>query len=224
MSLEKSMLQTFIRWIPIVGVVAALALLVVATSLYSGDVHWTRVTVSLLCAPSLPDGAPNSGRALPIVALLLLCASMSWLFELIARAADTRRQLTTIQIAGIGSMVYALLTATPMHNLMVNIALAFFLVAIVAIVYMLYRKKRYVLAFAGIACILLKLSSVSLYYTNSYPEIWGVLQKLSFILTAAWLFAVHLIPKRKTSRDVSTRCPEVADHAEVEAIITPETR
>ena len=52
-------------------------------------------------------------------------------------------------------MVYALLTATPMHNLMVNIALAFFLVAIVAIVYMLYCKKRYVLAFAGIACILL---------------------------------------------------------------------
>ena len=87
-----------------------------------------------------------------------------------------------------------------------------------------YAILRYVLAFAGIACILLKLSSVSLYYTNSYPEIWGVLQKLSFILTAAWLFAVHLIPKRKTSRDVSTRCPEVADHAEVEAIITPETR
>ena len=217
------MLQPLIRWIPIIGVVAALALLVVATSLYSGDVRWTCVTVSLLCAPSLPDGAPNSGRALPIVALLLLCASMSWLFELISRAADTRKQRKTIQIAGIGSMVYALLASTPMHNLMVNIALAFFLVAIVAIVYMSYRKESYVLAFAGIACILLKLSSVSLYYTNSYPEIWGVLQKLSFILTTAWLFAVHLIPKRKTRRDVSNRCTDVADGAEVRATITPPT-
>ena len=196
------MLQTFIRWTPIVGVVAAFALLIVATFLYSGDVHWTRVTVSLLCAPSLPDGAPNSGRALPIVALLLLCASMAWLFELISRAADTRRQLKTIQIAGIGSMVYALLTATPMHNLMVNIALAFFLVAIVTIVDMLCRRNRYVLAFGGFACIIVKLCSVSLYYTNSYPEIWGMLQKLSFILTTAWLFAVHLTTERKTNRDV----------------------
>lgn len=217
------MLQTFLRWIPIIGVVAALSLLVVATSLYSGDVRWTRVTVSLLCAPSLPDGSPNSGRALPIVALLLLCASMSWLFELISRAADTRKQRKAIQIAGIGSMVYALLTSTPMHNLMVNIALAFFLVAIVAIVYMLYSRKSYVLAFAGIACILLKLSSVSLYYTNSYPDIWGALQKLSFILTTAWLFAVHLIPKRKTSGDVSNRCTDVAERAEVEATVTPPT-
>ena len=207
MSVERSTLQTRIRWAPIVGVVAAFALLVVATILYAGDVHWTRVTVSLLCAPSLPDGAPNSGRALPIVALLLLCASMSWVFELISRAADTRRQQKTIQIGGIGSMVYALLTATPMHDLMVNIALAFFLVAIVTIVYMLCRRNRFMLAFAGSACILVKLSSVSLYYTNSYPEIWGMLQKLSFILTTAWLFAVHLTSKRNTNRDVQPEAP-----------------
>ena len=199
MSLERSMLQTFTRWAPIVGVVAAFALFVVATFLYPGDVHWTRVTVSLLCAPTLPDGAPNFGRPMSIVALSLLCASMSWLFELISRAADTRWQLKTIQIAGIGSMVYAMLTATPMHNLMVNIALAFFLVAIVTIVYMLCRRNRFVLAFAGCACILVKVSSVSLYYTNSYPEIWGMLQKLSFVLTTAWLFAVHLTSKRRTA-------------------------
>ena len=197
------MSQNITRWIPIVGVVAAIALLAISTYRYAGDVHWTRVTVSLLCAPSLPDGAPNSGRGLPIVALLLLCASMSLLFELISRVADTRGQRKTIQIAGIGSMVYALLTATPMHNLMVNIALAFFLVAIVGIVYMLYRKQQYLLAIAGIACIVLKLGSVSLYYTNTYTEIWGVLQKLSFILTTTWLFAVHLMAKPGTDREIT---------------------
>lgn len=94
----------------------------------------------------------------------------------------------------------------------------------VAIVSMLYCKKRYVLGFAGIACILLKLNRVSLHYTNSHPEIWGVLQRLSFILTTAWLFAVHLTTKRQTSRDVSTRHSEVADRAIAETILTPETR
>ena len=191
------MSQSITRSIPIVGVVAAIALLAISTLRYSGDVHWTRVTVSLLCAPELPNGDSNLGRGLPIASLSLLCASMSMLFELVSRLADTRGLRKTIQIAGIGSMVYALLTATPMHNLMVNIALVFFLVAIFAIVNMLYRKRQLVLAITGITCIVLKLFSVSLYYTNSYTEIWGVLQKLSFILTTGWLFTVLLLVKPK---------------------------
>lgn len=192
--------QLIIRNIAIVGVVAAVTLLTISTFQYVGDVHWTRVTVSLLCAPALPDGNPNAGRGLPIAALLLLCVSMSLLFEQISRAADTKRLRKTIQISGIGSMVYALLTATPMHNVMVNIALAFFLVAIVAIVLMLRRKQRTSLAYVGVTCIVVKLCSVSMYYTDSFTEAWGVLQKLSFLLTTGWLFAVHLAMQSSEER------------------------
>ena len=218
------MSHNIIRSIPILGVVAAIILLAISTFQYSGNVHWTRVTVSLLCASELPNGDPNLGRAIPIVALLLLCASISLLFELISRVADTRVHQKTIQIAGIGSMVYALLTATPMHNLMVNIALAFYLVAITAIVSMLYRKRNFALATAGIACIVLKLGSVSLYYTNAYTEYWGVLQKLSFILTTVWLFAVLLVTKRQPNRDITNESTEVPDGAETKTTITPATR
>lgn len=201
-----SISQSINRWTPVVGVAVALALLAVATSQYSGDVHWTRVTVSLLCAPVLPDGTPNLGRALPIFALLLMCVSMSWLFELISRTAQTPLLRKTIQIAGIGSMVYALLTATPMHNLMVHIALAFFLAAVAAIVVAVYRSEHYALAYIGIGCIAVKLSTASLYYTNNYSDYWGVLQKLTFILTTVWLFAVHLMPSRKALPDESMEC------------------
>ena len=218
------MLHKIIRNVPIVGVVVAITLLAISTFQYSGDVHWTRVTVSLLCASELPNGDPNLGRELPIAALLLLCASMALLFELISRLADTRLQRKTIQIAGIGAMVYALLTATPMHDLMVNIALAFFLVAIFAIVNTSYRKRHFGLAITGIACIVLKICSVSLYYTNTYTEIWGVLQKLSFTVTTAWLFAVLQMAKPKATRDITNGCTEVADGAEIEATITPATR
>lgn len=177
-------------WLPIAGIVVSISMLTIAAFLYTGDVHWTRVTVSLLCAQVLPDGTPNPGRGLPMMALLLLCASMSLMFELISRFSDLKSLRKTIQIGGIGSMVYAFLTATPMHNLMVNIALSFFLAAIFAIVYMLYRNQQSTLTIAGIACILLKLFSVSLYYANAYAEFWGVLQKLSFVLTTTWLSTV----------------------------------
>lgn len=183
------------------GVVVAITLLAISTFQYAGGIHWSRVTVSLLCASELPSGEPNLGRGLSITALFLLCASMSLLFEAISRTADTHRQQKTIQIAGIGSMVYALLTATPMHDLMVNIALIFFLVALFGIQSMLYQRRRFGLVVTGIACIALKIFGVSLYYTHSYIEYWGVLQKLSFTLTTAWLFAVLLMSKPIANRD-----------------------
>jgi hypothetical protein len=62
---------------------------------------------------------------------------------------------------------------------------------------MLCCKQLYVLAIAGIVCMVVKLVSVSLYYTNTCPDIWGVLQKLSFVLTTIWLFAVYLMVKPK---------------------------
>ncbi|XZE52103.1 hypothetical protein SH139x_003785 [Planctomycetaceae bacterium SH139] len=182
-----------IRHLPLIGVTAAFALLAISAFGYSGDVHWTRVTVSMLCAPELVDGETNPGRGLAILGLLLLCLSMSLLFELISRLADTRRSRGMIQISGIGAMVYAFLTATPMHNLMVSISLSFFVVALVSIINMLHFKQRNLLALAGIIFLGFKLASASLYYLNSFSEIWGTLQKLTFLLTTAWLFAVHLI-------------------------------
>ena len=69
---------------------------------------------------------------------------------------------------------------------------------------MLFRKQHYALAISGIACIAVKLVSVSLYYTNTFTEVWGVLQKLSFILTTIWLFAVNLMVKPTTKGDITS--------------------
>ena len=200
------MLQRIARGIPIVGILTAVALLSISAWAYAGDVHWSRVTVSMLCAQNLPDGAPNLGRLIPITGLLLLCASMALLFHFLSGIADNQLQHGLIQIGGIGSQVYSLLTATPLHNLMFNIALVFFFVATVTIVYMLYRKQKYLLAIAGTACLCVTLFNVSLYYTNRYTDVWGALQKLSFLLTTCWLLAVHLTVKPTTNRDITMRC------------------
>jgi hypothetical protein len=178
----------------------------------------------MLCAQNLPDGSPNLGRLLPTTGLLLLCASMGLLFHFLSRIAETRTQRAAIQIGGIGSQVYSLLTATPLHNLMANIALIFFLVAIVTIVHVLYRKRTYALAIAGTACLALTLFNASLYYTNRHAEVWGVLQKVSFLLTTSWLFAAHLTVQLKTNCDVTGGCTEVADDAKNEVEITPAAR
>ncbi len=189
-----------IRHLPIPGVLAAMVALVFSSIQYEGDVHWSRVTVSLLCADTLPNGDPNPVRVFSVIALLVLCVCMALLFHLISQKAENRAQ-GTIQTAGIGSMVYALLTATPMHNLMVSIALAFFMTALIAITYSLFKRRHFVLAAIGVACIGLKLTSASLYYTNTFAEVWGLLQKVNFILTTFWLFAVHLGIRAPSNHD-----------------------
>jgi len=99
------MSQKISRNIPIVGVVASIALLAISIYRYSGDVDSTRTTVSLLCMQTLPDGAPNSGRWLPITAPLLLFARMVLLFCYVWHNAETLAQRKLIPIIGIGSMV-----------------------------------------------------------------------------------------------------------------------
>lgn len=181
-----------IPYLPIAGLILSMGLLVFASCHYAASVPWSRVTVSLLCAAELPSGEPNAVRSLAIAALLLLCLAMAMLFELISRQAEKRGLRKTIQIAGIGSMVYALLTASPMHDLMVNIALVFFVIALIAIVYMLVSMHRYTLAALGLGCIALKVISATLYYSDTYEEVWGGMQKLSFLATVCWLVGVHL--------------------------------
>jgi hypothetical protein len=191
------MARTAIDRIPLVGVIVAVILLAVSTYRYSGDLSLGQITVSRLCAATLPDGSPNFGRELPIVALLILCASMAFLYHQLSQLAETRLQHDAIQIGGIGSQVYSLLTATRLHNLMVNIAAVFTIVAMIAIVMMLFRKGLNLLAILGLACLLMGLGYASLYYADIHIVEWGILQKLSFAFTTTWLLAVHMTVKSR---------------------------
>ena len=169
----------------------AVALLAFSAAWYPGGYDWNRVTVSVLCAPTLPNGDINPVSGISAGGLLLLCASMALLFQLIAWDADTPTQRKTIQIAGIGAMVYAALAATPMHNLMVNISLAFFVVAMLAVLHLLYCRRFFPLFFLGLICLSVKITSASFYYTNAFSDFWGSIQKFAFALSTLWLFMVQ---------------------------------
>ena len=92
---------------------------------------------------------------------------------------------------GIGSMVYAFLAVTPMHDLMINIALPFALTAIFAILHMLYAGRRFLLFGGGTICTGLLLLSAVMYYKNVLFGFLPAAQKTSFIPCVGWLVAVN---------------------------------
>jgi hypothetical protein len=71
----------------------------------------------------------------------------------------------TIDIGGIGAMVYAFLAvATPMHDLLVTVSLVFSLAAILATLYTVYRARQTNLLIAGAICLALVVVSAVMYY------------------------------------------------------------
>jgi hypothetical protein len=188
------------QW-PLLGIVVAACLFFVAAANYPGGTtdsansvgyQWAHNFLSALFAAKALNGAANPARAIAIPAMLALCISLGGLFKSISNKSTSRISRKTIEIGGIGSAVYAFLVVTPMHDLMVDIGLAFALVALFATLHLLYVRRRSLLFFVGSVCILLLLLSAVMYYGNVFFGLLPVLQKVSLVACVGWLVAVHL--------------------------------
>jgi hypothetical protein len=177
--------------LPVIGVLGGGALLGLAATKYPGGYHWSRNTISALFARANPSGTENPARSLAVIGVLTMIGGMAVLFHLMSSEAKSAFHKKTIQIAGIGSMVYAAFTVTPMHDLMVSISLVFFLAMMFAVLHMIYFERHFRLFALGIVCLAILLASAAMYYGNVFLEFLPLGQKLSLALTVVWLFAVQ---------------------------------
>src|ERR1041385_9029755 len=121
-----------IRRLPAMGLALALVLLEIAVVRYPGGYNGPRHFISTLFAGTTTSGEPNPSRPFAIAGIFFFYTSMALLFQLTSSKASSRFHKKTIQIGGIGSMVYGFLAVTRLHDLMVTIALGFFLTAMIA--------------------------------------------------------------------------------------------
>ena len=186
--------------LPLIGIVVSVCLFFVAATYYPGGTtdsatsvgyHWARNFISSLFAPNALNGAANPARVAAIPAMLMLCVSIGALFKSISNKATSGIHKKAITIGGIGSMVYAFLVVTPMHNLMVDIALPFGLVALLATLHLVYVARHPLLFFVGSVCVVLLLLSAVMYYANVLFDLLPVMQKASLLACVGWLVAVH---------------------------------
>src|SRR5262249_38566238 len=160
---------------PLIGIAASLVLFFVSAAYYPGGTYdspnstgydWARNFISTLFAPRALNGAHNAARYYAIPAMLFFSASIAVMFKSISRKGSSKFHAKAIEIAGIGSAVYTFLIVTPMHDLLVSIALVFFLVALLVTLRLLYAERYLRLFGAGIACLALLLLSTAMYYGN----------------------------------------------------------
>jgi hypothetical protein len=173
------------RLLSFLGILVAVACFWVATLLHPGGYDWSHDYLSTLLR-----AAPSPARTAAIAGMLVFCTSIALVFERLARAAESAQTSRVIRIGGIGSMVYASLTFTPMHDLMVTVSLAFFVIAVLALLRSLYVSRGIGFLVAGCVCLMVLVASAAIYYTGHYGIVLAWAQRASFALFAVWLVSL----------------------------------
>jgi hypothetical protein len=187
--------------LPLVGVLVSLVLFVLAGSLYPGGYDWTRDFVSTLFAPSTATGEANTARYVAVVAMFVLCVSVAVIFKVVSVRARSRAHKKTLEIGGIGSAVYAFLVVTPMHDLLLGIALLFFFPAMGAALYLVRLEGRKALFWAGMMCLGLVIAAATMYYGNLFWHLLPIAQKVSLAACIGWLLTLQLATGRRAGAD-----------------------
>lgn len=185
---------------PLVGALFSLFLFLIAANLYPGGTmassntvgyDWANNTISALFQPNALNGDSNPARYFAITAMFVYCLSLTFIFRRISKNSTSKVHQKIIQIAGIGFAVYAFLIVTPMHNLVVSIALVFFIVTVVSMLHNLYLQKNNQLLVLGLACISIPLINATLYYGDFIYEILPAVQKIGAVACAVWFILVY---------------------------------
>lgn len=192
--------MSLLRHLPTVGVVAGVCLLIVGASQYPGGTMWDENTVghrwaenflSQLFAAKALNGEDNAARYFAIPGMLILCANIGVMFWLLSRPIPYRVHKKIIEIGGIGSVVYSFLIVTPMHDLMVNISLAFTLVAQLATLHLLTLERRWLLFAWGSLGVAILLANAAMYYGEFWWKLLPIGQKVTFAVNISWVVAVY---------------------------------
>jgi hypothetical protein len=124
--------------------------------------------------------------------MVIFCISIALIFERLARTFGSSRASKVIGIGGIGSMVYASLTFTPMHDLMVTVSIVFFVFAVLALLQVLYASRMIGFLVTGTVCFVLLVTSTTIYYTGQFVSVLPWAQRILFAFFAIWLITLDL--------------------------------
>lgn len=141
------------RYIPILALLLSVPFWFLAALNYPGGTSWDTTThgfslasnyVSSLFQPLALNGMLNTARFFAFIAMLLYTAGVSVMFWVISSSYPKSAASKTVQIFGVGSMVYTFIAVTtPMHNLLVVIAAIFLAVACAGMLVLLHQDSKH---------------------------------------------------------------------------------
>jgi hypothetical protein len=188
--------------LPAFGSLLFIVLYFIATLYYPGGslfdksakgFQWTQnYWCNLLNAEAL-NGMHNTARPIAFAAMFVLAVSLVlfwYLFPL--QAGLNRPQRLMTQVAGLLAMIIGVFVFTDLHDVVINVASSFGLIALGGTFAGLYQLRWQKLFWSGLFILVLIGLNNLLYYDTALRVYLPVVQKLSFLYVLVWISAVSL--------------------------------
>ena len=175
----------------LIGIILAMALLLVSTFFYPGGSQHDEMTVgfdwrhnylSNLLNPTAVNGHENGARPWAIGGVVVLCIAVAVFFVRFSQKIPAKGASNVIKFAGMGAMLAALLTATPYHYLAVTASGTLLMLTLFYITVFLFKSKLHGFKLLAVVCLLALYGSSFMYFTQTHLAWLPVLQKASLAL------------------------------------------
>ncbi|MFZ4544066.1 MAG: hypothetical protein ACOYOA_08465 [Saprospiraceae bacterium] len=176
-------------------------LYLIATCYYPGGSNFDHSSVRFdwmnnywcdLTGDTAKNGAANPARPIALLAVAILCISLSVFWYQISGLFTDWIYSSLIRFCGIGSMVGILFLYTSLHDVVIHVSGALGLIAILALIKGLYNNGYLLLFSFGISCIFLMLVNYGIYESGFFLHWLPIVQKATFLLFLTWIILVNL--------------------------------
>lgn len=189
-----------IKHLILIGILLANTLLFVSTRYYPGgsqaDLNsagydWKNNYLCNLFDIAAMNGAENPARPWAVTGMFFLCLSAALFFIGFSEKIPLKSAARVIRYTGAGAMIFAFLTVTSYHDLMVTLANTLALVSLFYITFFIFKTKMNLLKLLTGFCILIAYSCTYIYYTRHYLELLPFLQKVDMLFIVSWILCLN---------------------------------
>lgn len=201
--------KDFITFLPTFGILIFIGLFVYSASLYPGgsqaDINsvgfdWFNNFWCNLMLENGLNGQENPARPVAIIALIVLCSSMTLFFFQFARHfVKNSVWKMIIKISGTLAMLGAIFIFTSYHDIMTTLLSVFGALVLIGLIRALHKRHLTFFKISGIVCIVLIGINNLMYYNEDLIKHLPVIQKINFILVLAWTIGLNLKMKKKNT-------------------------
>jgi len=204
------------RLTPLFGSILFLLFYLIATLYYPGGSQfsknksgfsWTQNYWCNLLNEKAINGLPNPARPIALTAMVILCLTLSlfwYVFPLQVEFSRPRRFV--IQFSGFTAMATGLFLFTSLHDIIINVATGFGLIALIGTLAGLKKLKWTRLLWMGLFIFVLIGLNNLLYYGKGLLIYLPVVQKISFLYFLVWICCITLrLNNRAALREIETK-------------------
>ncbi len=215
--MEKKVNKSRSFWIltPLFGTLVFVCLYIIATFYYPGGSQtdknakgfsWTQNYWCNLFNENALNGQYNPARPIAITAMFVLCLTFAIFCFIFPRQTGLpEKSRIAIQISGILSMTTGMFLFTNLHDIIINVASLFGLVALGGIFTALRKLKWRKLFWLGIFNLALVALNNILYYGAGLKLYLPVVQKITFLFFLLWIGLIDIQLYRNEKSETSLK-------------------